>query len=138
MAMKPLTIAQQKRINERHAPLINTTYLLAIVIEGITADIGLKSINKVASKLRGEIYGSSKNHSEAFGEWADKMEELFMDCESPFYRRQVLYILCDKFYAGIRELFVDKTNHTKICRALTLVHHLLIYIFILTNNVRSH
>ena len=104
MAMKPLTIAQQKRINERHAPLINTTYLLAIVIEGITADIGLKSINKVASKLRGEIYGSSKNHSEAFGEWADKMEELFMDCESPFYRRQVLYILCDKFYRMAKQM----------------------------------
>lgn len=102
--MKPLTIEQQNRLNQRLSPLINTTYLLAIVIEGITSDIGLKSINKIAAKLRSEIYVASPNHAEAFGEWADQMEELFMDCESTWYRRQVLYILCDKFYRMAKQM----------------------------------
>ena len=114
--MKELTLAQQKRLNERHAPLINVTFLLAIVIEGITTDIGLKRLTKIAAKLRAEIYAASPSHAELFGDWADQMEKEFFTqydenvnpvkqyFEMQMERRQVLYVLCDKFYRMAKQM----------------------------------
>jgi type II secretory pathway component PulF len=99
--MIEITQAQQKRLNERLAPLINTTYVLAIVIEGITTDMKLERLRKVAIKIRSEIYGASPNHAESFGDWGDEVERRLLAIGE---RREVLYILCDKFYRMAQQM----------------------------------
>lgn len=66
-------------------------YALGIIIEGISADLGIEELKNSAIKLRSSVDENSRKVSESFGDWSDIVEEKILSVDS---KENLLPVLC--------------------------------------------
>lgn len=81
----------KKPLIKKISPKVNMLYALGIIIEGISADLGIEELKNSAIKLRSSVDENSRKVSESFGDWSDIVEEKILSVDS---KENLLPVLC--------------------------------------------
>lgn len=93
------------KFNQKLAPLINTTFFVGMALDSIATDMKNKRLIKITSKVRELILRAvGIDTADDFGEWCESIEPYFYASRTVEYRRELFFVLCDKFYNMVRQV----------------------------------